>query len=399
MHFIELNSTTLHFSKTNSESAAPALVLINSLGTDFRIWDEFLVHLGHQGEVLTYDKRGHGLSSVGDERYSIDLHMRDLAALMDSQSIKNAVICGVSVGGMIAMALQAARPDLVSGLILCDTAPRIGDAQTWQERINAIEANGMEGIADTVMSRWFSAGFQAKWPEAVAGYRNLLCRTPLDGYIGTCAAIRDADLTCQAAQIDVPVLCVAGEDDQSTPPELVEEMASLIPNAKYERVGNCGHLPSLEQPEYLAHLVRQAISRWPNRVDQRELRQSEIYKQGMQTRRRVLGDTHVNAAEVQKSSFDAPFQELITEAAWGHVWSRHNWTLRERSIVTIALLAALGHLDEVAMHVRAARNTGATREDISEALLHTAIYAGVPAANSAIKVVKNVFAQLDASEE
>lgn len=399
MHFIELNSTTLHFSKTNSESAAPALVLINSLGTDFRIWDEFLIHLGHQGEVLTYDKRGHGLSGVGNEQYSIDLHMRDLAALMDSQSIKNAVICGVSVGGMIAMALQAVRPDLVSGLILCDTAPRIGDAQTWQERINTIEANGIEGIADTVMSRWFSAGFQANFPEAVAGYRNLLCRTPLDGYIGTCAAIRDADLTCQAVQIDVPVLCVAGEDDQSTPPELVEEMANLIPNAKYERVGNCGHLPSLEQPEYLAHLVRQAISRWPNRIDQRELRQSEIYKQGMQTRRRVLGDTHVNAAEVQKNSFDAPFQELITEAAWGHVWSRHNWTLRERSIVTIALLAALGHLDEVAMHVRAARNTGATREDISEALLHTAIYAGVPAANSAIKVVKNVFAQLDASGE
>ena len=399
MHFIDLNATTLHFKKTSSDTAAPALVLINSLGTDFRIWDEFLLHLGHQGEVLAYDKRGHGLSGVGDARFSIDLHMRDLAALMDSQGIKNAVICGVSVGGMIAMALQAARPDLVRGLILCDTAPRIGDPQGWQDRIDAIEANGMEGIANAVMSRWFSAGFQGGSPAAVAGYRNLLCRTPVEGYLGTCAAIRDADLTCSAAQIDVPVLCIAGEDDQSTPPELVEEMANLIPNAKFERIRNCGHLPSIEQPEYLAHLVRQAISRWPGTIDQREQRQTEIYKQGMQTRRRVLGDTHVNAAEVQKNSFDAPFQELITEAAWGHVWSRHNWTLRERSIVTIALLAALGHLDEVAMHVRAARNTGATREDISEALLHTAIYAGVPAANSAIKVVKNVFAQLDASGE
>nr|WP_208978593.1 alpha/beta fold hydrolase [Pseudovibrio denitrificans] len=115
MHFIDLNATTLHFKKTSSDTAAPALVLINSLGTDFRIWDEFLLHLGHQGEVLTYDKRGHGLSGVGDARFSIDLHMRDLAALMDSQGIKNAVICGVSVGGMIAMALQAARPDLVRG--------------------------------------------------------------------------------------------------------------------------------------------------------------------------------------------------------------------------------------------------------------------------------------------
>ncbi|GHB40131.1 hypothetical protein GCM10007094_31780 [Pseudovibrio japonicus] len=399
MHFIELNATTLHFKKTNGASAAPALVLVNSLGTDFRIWDEFLAHLGHQGEILAYDKRGHGLSGVGDAPYSIDLHMRDLAALMDSQGISDAVICGVSVGGMIAMALHAARPDLVKALILCDTAPRIGDVKTWQDRIDIIDANGIEGIADGVMSRWFSPEFLKTQPAAVAGYRNLVCRTPLKGYRGTCAAIRDADLTSQAAQIDVPVLCVGGEDDQSTPPDLVEGMVNLIPNAKFERISSCGHIPSLEQPEYLAHLVRQMISRCPTKIDPDEQCQSEIYKQGMQTRRRVLGDTHVDTAEFQKSSFDKPFQELITEAAWGHVWSRPSWTLRERSIVTIALLAALGHLDEVAMHARAAKNTGATREDISEALLHTAIYAGVPAANSAIKTVKNVFAQLDASGE
>jgi 4-carboxymuconolactone decarboxylase len=125
---------------------------------------------------------------------------------------------------------------------------------------------------------------------------------------------------------------------------------------------------------------------------------SERYKQGMVTRRAVLGDAHVDRAEASSTEFDRPFQELITEAAWGNVWSRPTLTHRERSIVTIALLAALGQDDEVAMHVRATANTGASRDDVCEALLHVAIYAGVPAANHAIKIAKQVFEQMDADK-
>jgi 4-carboxymuconolactone decarboxylase len=125
---------------------------------------------------------------------------------------------------------------------------------------------------------------------------------------------------------------------------------------------------------------------------------SERFREGMATRRSVLGDAHVDRAATATTEFDRPFQELITEAAWGHVWSRPALNKRERSMITIALLAALGQDDEVAMHVRATANTGATREDISEALLHVAIYAGVPAANHAIKIAKKVFAEMDAEE-
>ena len=125
---------------------------------------------------------------------------------------------------------------------------------------------------------------------------------------------------------------------------------------------------------------------------------SERYREGMATRRAVLGDSHVDRASAAATAFDQPFQELITEAAWGAVWSRPGWTKRERSMVTIALLAALGHDEEVAMHVRATANTGATRADIAEALLHVAIYAGVPAANRAIRLAKQVFAELDAEQ-
>jgi 4-carboxymuconolactone decarboxylase len=123
---------------------------------------------------------------------------------------------------------------------------------------------------------------------------------------------------------------------------------------------------------------------------------SRRYLQGMATRRVVLGEEHVNRVETTKTDFDQPFQELITEAAWGHVWSRPGWSKRERSIVTIALLAALGQDDELTMHIRATANTGATQDDICEALLHVAIYAGVPAANHAIKLAKQVYKELEA---
>jgi 4-carboxymuconolactone decarboxylase len=120
---------------------------------------------------------------------------------------------------------------------------------------------------------------------------------------------------------------------------------------------------------------------------------NDTYIQGMKTRRAVLGEAHVDRAEASKTDFDAPFQQLIVEAAWGHVWSGAGLTPRERSLITLALLAGLGHDEEFSMHVRAASNTGASREDIREALMHVAIYAGVPAANHAIKLAKAVFVE------
>ena len=125
---------------------------------------------------------------------------------------------------------------------------------------------------------------------------------------------------------------------------------------------------------------------------------SDRYADGLKVRRSVLGDAHVDRAQANQTPFDQPFQQLITESAWGTLWSRPNWTRRERSMVTIALLAALGHYEEVAMHIRATANTGATRDDICEALMHVAIYAGVPAANHAFKVAKATCAEMDAEK-
>ena len=120
-----------------------------------------------------------------------------------------------------------------------------------------------------------------------------------------------------------------------------------------------------------------------------------IHETGMKTRRKVLGDSHVDRAVANTTDFDQPFQDLIVDAAWGHVWARPNLTLRERSLITIGILAALGQDEEVVMHVKAAKNTGATSSDICEVLLHVAVYAGVPAGNHAFKIVKQTLAEMD----
>jgi 4-carboxymuconolactone decarboxylase len=126
---------------------------------------------------------------------------------------------------------------------------------------------------------------------------------------------------------------------------------------------------------------------------------TDRFSQGMQTRRRVLGDKHVDRAEAQKSDFDAPFQTLITEAAWGNVWSGDGITPRERSMLTLALLAACGNFDEIAMHIRATARTGASKQDVIETFQHVAIYAGVPRANHAIKIAKATYAEMEADDD
>jgi len=121
---------------------------------------------------------------------------------------------------------------------------------------------------------------------------------------------------------------------------------------------------------------------------------SDRYETGMKTRRSVLGDAHVDRAEADKTAFDAPFQEMITEGAWGTLWSRDAISKRDRSLITLALLAAGGHWEEVAMHIRATANTGATPEEVRETLLHVAVYAGVPAANHALRLAKRTYAEM-----
>ena len=228
---------------------APVMVLANSLGTDLRIWDRVVARLAGRFRFLRYDKRGHGLSEATPAPY-----------LMDALGIGAAIIGGVSVGGMIAQGLAARQPKRVRGLVLCDTAHRIGTEEMWDQRIRAIQEGGIEALSDAILERWFTKAFRRDRADELAIWRHMLVRTPIDGYIGTCAAIRDTDLGPEIGKINVPTLAVCGVEDGATPPDVVRETAARIPNARFNLIEGAAHLPSIEAPETLAKMIADFVA-------------------------------------------------------------------------------------------------------------------------------------------
>lgn len=251
MAFATLNGITHHY-RFQAGDGVP-IVFLNSLGTDFRIWDKVIARLDGRAPMLCVDKRGHGLSDDGHITMG-DL-VSDVSALMDHLDLKGARICGVSVGGLIAQGLARARPELVSGLVLCCTGAKIGDADGWNARIETTQTSGIASMSDAILERWFFAGFRRDRTAELAGYRNMLTRTSADGYAGVCGAIRDSDFARSNGMITVPTTCIAGADDLATPPELVRKLAATIPNAQYQEIEDCGHLPCIEAPQVVATAI------------------------------------------------------------------------------------------------------------------------------------------------
>jgi len=384
--FIPLtNSAVLHYSLRGSKGKNP-LVFINSLGSDLRIWDEVSALLASDFQILCYDKRGHGLSDTPPGPYTIGDHTHDLKALLDKLAIHKAILIGISVGGMIAQDFAIAYPERTEALVLCDTGAKIGTAEMWNSRIETIQAQGLAEVAKTVIDRWFTPTFFERHSSEARGYFNMLSRTPTQGYIGTCMALRDADLRPQLKHIKAQTLVLCGDQDLSTPPELGQELAQHL-NAPFELIDHAGHLPCIEQPQAMAAKIRAFL---------REKGTSDKYQKGIKTRREVLGDAHVDRAEANKTEFDADFQRFITEYAWGDLWQRGGIDRKTRHLITIGLIAALGKESELAMHIRATVNTGVTPNEVREALHQVAVYAGVPAANAAFGVAKKVYAEMDA---
>ncbi|AEQ50645.1 3-oxoadipate enol-lactonase [Pelagibacterium halotolerans] len=255
MQFLKVDDAVLHFQVIGGPENGPVLVFANALGTDFRIWRDVIVCLVGKFTILTYDTRGHGLSETGEGPVTMERHAEDLAAIMDHLGFKRSIICGLSVGGLIAQQLYADRRDLVSALILCDTGAKVGDADLWNQRIAAVEANGISVLSDDLMPNWFTADFRTSRAEELAGYRTMLERQSARGYIATCAAIRDTDLREKARQIGVPTICIVGEQDGSTPVQTVRELAKSIPGSRFEIIGGSGHLACVEAPERLADII------------------------------------------------------------------------------------------------------------------------------------------------
>jgi 3-oxoadipate enol-lactonase len=256
LQFARLNGVTLHYQVIPGRPGAPRIVFVNSLGTDFRIWRDVIVRLAGDYSVLCYDMRGHGLTGIGETPYTIEALGADLATLIEHADFGPAIVCGLSVGGLVAQELYRTRPQLVRALVLCGTLPKIGNAEGWAERIAAVRGGGIAAISEKVLGGWFTQAMRSERAAEYEGYRAMLERQPAEGYLATVAAIRDADLTAAAPKIGVPAICVVGESDPTTTPAKMAEMAKAIPGARYEMIRGAGHIPCVEQPETVAEIVR-----------------------------------------------------------------------------------------------------------------------------------------------
>ncbi|MDF1791922.1 MAG: 3-oxoadipate enol-lactonase [Thalassobaculaceae bacterium] len=252
--FVDVDDCVLHVREDGPQDG-PVLMFSNSLGTDLRIWDAVVEPLSTHWRCIRMDKRGHGLSALGKTPVTIERFAADVLGVLDRLGVTRAAMIGVSIGGLITQATYAARPTLFAGLMMCDTAARIGTAETWQQRIDMVGADGLGAMADNILERWFAPAFHRDRPVDLTGYRQMLTRTPADGYAAACAAIRDADLAPQASRIKVPCVVICGADDGATTPEVVSAFAASLPSARYVELPNVGHLPSIEAPHaVVSHL-------------------------------------------------------------------------------------------------------------------------------------------------
>lgn len=241
-----LGDLTLHYVEDGDPEGAP-LVFVNSLGTDTRVWDDVIPLLPEGLRIIRFDKRGHGQSDCPPAPYSMGTLVRDTEQLLDHLQVKDAVLVGLSIGGMIGQGLAVKRLDLLRGLVLSNTAAKIGQPAMWQDRIDALQKGGMPELVDNILERWFTKPFLAS--EAAGEWRQRLLDTPLEGYIGCCAAIAGTDFYTPTSGLRLPTLGIAGSDDGSTPADLVRETVDLIPGSKLKLIRRAGHIPCVEQPE------------------------------------------------------------------------------------------------------------------------------------------------------
>ncbi len=246
MLMADLGELCLHYRIDGDPDGAP-VVFVNSLGTDLRLWDKVVALLPAGLKIIRYDMRGHGLSDAPKAPYAMGALVRDLERLLDHLGVRDAVLVGLSIGGMVAQGLAVKRLDQIRALVLSNTGAKIGTAEMWRSRIATVEAEGVAGLADAIMQRWFPPVFR-ETPEARA-WQHMLERTPVAGYAGCSAAIAGSDFYATTATLRLPALAIAGSEDGSTPPDLVRETINLIPGSRFELIRGSGHLPCVDQPE------------------------------------------------------------------------------------------------------------------------------------------------------
>jgi 3-oxoadipate enol-lactonase/4-carboxymuconolactone decarboxylase len=382
----------------------PLLVLGPSLGTSATtLWSQCAAGLTDAFDLLAWDLPGHGHNrAVPDEPFTMAELAEGVLRVVDDVLAERGetggpfFYAGDSVGGAVGLQLLLDRPERVAAAALLCTGARIGDEATWTDRIAQVSMSGTPVMVSGSAERWFGPGFLERSPEAGSALLHTLQETDDEGYVQVCSALARFDVRDRLAEIATPVLAVSGSHDVATPPESLREIADGVRDGRCVTLQGVAHLAPVEAPEDVAGLLRQHFL--GEQADTRDdLTVREVREAGMAVRRQVLGDAHVDRATAGATDLTREFQEFITEYAWGGIWTRPGLDRRSRSLITLTALIARGHHEELAMHVRAARTNGLTPEEIKELIMQTAIYCGVPDANTAFRIAQETLAEDDGS--
>ncbi|MEV4682869.1 bifunctional 3-oxoadipate enol-lactonase/4-carboxymuconolactone decarboxylase PcaDC [Streptomyces kurssanovii] len=416
-----VSTTTTHTLqyRVDGPEDAPILVLGPSLGTTWHMWDRQIAELSERWRVIRYDLPGHGGAPAHPAASVGDLAERLLATL-DQLGVQRFGYAGCSVGGAVGIELALRHPQRVATLALVAASPRFGTADEFRQRGVVVRTNGLDPIARSAPERWFTPAFAAAQPAIVEWAVQMVRTTDPGCYIAACEALAAFDVRAGLGRIQVPTLVVVGSEDQVTGPAEARTLVAGIPDARLALVPGASHLAPVEQPAAVTDLLAHHFATaWhdtlaafpapsapvtsppvapvaeiaPAATEQPQATgpgRADPYQAGMKVRREVLGDAHVDDVLADGDDFTGDFQELITRFAWGEVWTREGLDRRMRSCVTLTALVAGGHLEELASHTRAALRNGLTPSEIREILIHTAVYCGVPAANSAFRVAQAV---------
>ena len=367
----------------------PLLLCGPSLGTSATaLWSDAAALLDDAFHVVGWDLPGHGSSPASTEPFTMAELARAVLGLADKTLAERGqpgatfAYAGDSAGGAVGLQLMLDAAARVTSAVLISTGAKIGEADGWRERAELVRTSGTPVMVEGSVQRWFAPGFVEREPEITARLLHSLQDADRFGYAAVCDALAGFDVRDRLAEITVRVLAVTGESDAVAVPEMARAIAAGVRTGRAVVLPGIAHLAPAEDPQTVAALIRGHA--------RSDLTVQQVRDAGMKVRREVLGDAHVDRAAAMASGFTRDFQDLITEYAWGTIWTRPGLDRRSRSLITLTALVARGHHEELAMHLRAARTNGLTDDEIKELLLQTAIYCGVPDANTAFRIAQQV---------
>jgi 3-oxoadipate enol-lactonase/4-carboxymuconolactone decarboxylase len=387
-------SLRLALTDLGGDASLPLLVVGPSLGTSTStLWSEVATRLDDTFHVVGFDLPGHGDSEPATGFDMADLARSVLDAVASVPGGDRFHYAGDSIGGAIGLQLLLDAPERLATATLLCTGAKIGEAASWHDRASVVRTSGTQALLEATPARWFGPGFTEERPELATALLDALAAAEDKSYAALCEALATFDVRPRLADIAPPVLAVSGSHDVATPTAGLRHVADGVQTGRLVELDGVGHLAPAERPDEVAELLREHAAARPATTTTAAVRAA-----GMRVRREVLGDAHVDRASARTTELTADFQEMITRYAWGTIWTRPGLDRRSRSLITLTALVARGHHEELAMHVRAARTNGLTNDEIKELLLQTAIYCGVPDANTAFRIAQQVLDDLDAPD-